>query len=107
MSCTTNITKARVNAGGFYIVKDAFNKLKSRTVTNILGSSPIVLSGKVNGLDIRAQGYCNCRDLYSVNGGKFNSPLPLKLDDVLEYEVVNKGNIRLLKIKRKGKTIVI
>ena len=48
MSYSTNISKARVNAGGFYIVKDAFSKLNPGNVKIILGSSSAtVLMGKV------------------------------------------------------------
>ena len=101
MSYTAKITPARVKAGGFYLVKDAFNGLKSGTVKIFLGSSSTTsLTGKVERLDIRPQGYCFCRDLYQKTGGTIKAPLPLRLGDLLEYEVTN-GNIRLLKIQRK------
>jgi hypothetical protein len=102
MSHIAYITKPRVSAGGFYVVKDAFNKLKPGPVKIILGpSSTIVLEGKVKRLDIRAQGYCTCRDLYRKSAGTIKAPLPLRLEDVLEYEIEN-GNVRLLAIHRIG-----
>jgi hypothetical protein len=98
MSHTANITKARVSAGGFMLVKEAFNKLRPGTVKIIFGSNSVV--GKVNRLDIRAQGYCTCRDLYKPKAGTVKAPLPLKLGDKLEYEV-EKGNVRLVAIWRR------
>ena len=100
MSHIAYITKPRVSAGGFYVVKDAFNKLKPGPVNIILGpSSTIVLEGKVKRLDIRAQGYCTCRDLYRTTFGTITAALPLRFEDILEYKIV-KGNIQLLAIHR-------
>jgi hypothetical protein len=98
MSHIANITKARVGAGGFMLVKEAFNKLKPGSVKIILGSN--FLAGKVSRLDVRAQGYCTCRELYKPKAGTVKAPFPLKLGDKLEYEV-EKGNIRLVAIWRR------
>jgi len=79
-------------------VKDAFSKLKPGTVRIICGTSSVVLSGNVKRLDIRAQGYCTCRELYNTTARIGKAALPLKLGDKLEYDITKNKSIRLIAI---------
>ena len=101
MPFEANITPARVNAGGFMIVRDAFARIEPGLVRIRLGpGSSDTIECRVDPLDGGPRGYCYCRQLYHTDAGNIRAPLPLRLGDRLVYEVESRNIICLHQIRR-------
>lgn len=97
-----NITKARLAGKFFYLQNKALAKCNSPLCRVILGSdeSPAAVEASVYENDNGSGGRAHCPQLFVAPPPRTSLSLPLQLSDIISYEVVASGDIRIISVDR-------
>jgi len=98
----SNVTKSRFSNKFIYIKSEALSKLSSPECKIQLGTSdkPTYLDAKVYENENGSGGRLYCPQLFMTSSSASDISLPLQLNDIINYDIVLPGNLRINSIDK-------